>query len=183
MAMEDQLPDGAGAGVIVARLLNSDYCNLVVEKLRQFVKAPPWLSKNCAALLTAIVSDADRSGLMAVLHGYLDGLGCLPSLHLPETALCCYRYLVGLSASSLLLHRCNELYVCAGVSMSSPQSLVLQQQVAALVAAAPGAASFDKAAYFRSICGQLSAAIWSAMRSDDMVATCHIPPLPYPTLP
>jgi hypothetical protein len=81
--MEDQLPDGAGAGagVIVTRLLNSDYCNLVVEKLRQFVKAPPWLSKNCAALLTAIVSDADRSGLMAVLHGYLDGLGCLPSTY------------------------------------------------------------------------------------------------------
>jgi hypothetical protein len=55
--------------------------------------------------------------------------------------------------------------------MSSPQSITLQQQVATLVSSAPRAA-IDKIDYFRSICQQLSAAISSAMRTDDLVCHC-----------
>ena len=147
------------SGLIISRLLKSDYCNLVVEKLRQFVKAPPWLQAKASAVLTAILTDADRNGLMAVLHGYLDGIhpiAAVPTAH-----------------HSAVLSHYHVMCMYAGVSMSSPQSITLQQQVAALVSSAPRAAS-DKADYFRTICQQLSAAISSAMRSDDLVSPSYL---------
>ena len=61
------------AEVMTQKLICSEYCNLVVEKLRDFTKAPGWLQDMAAALLTTILVNVDRNGLLAVLHGYLDG--------------------------------------------------------------------------------------------------------------
>lgn len=151
-----------------------------MEKLRQFVKAPPWLQARASAILTAILTNADRNGLIAVLHGYLDGIDPIFTqwlLFLPPTTT--YSRLFPSSVYEIVDSMCHGM--CVGVSMGSPQSITLQQQVAVLVSSAPRAA-IDKVDYFRSICQQLSAAIASAMRTDDLVCRLSSSYCPHPDL-